>query len=122
MKLTVVKKKTQSKTTGVVCNTASCKEAEKKVESIKITAKIRIGIFKGFVTRVILFSMTTFTPHKTRSNKLPKTTSSCFGNVKKSVVIVRKNSGKRKKIVAVTIVPILSTIDEADLVFIIMSS
>lgn len=118
MKLIVVKKNTQSKTTGVDCKTASCSEAEKNVERMRITANKRIGKLSGLVVRVILFSTTTFMPQRTRRKRAPNTTRSCFGKVKKSVVIVRKKSGNSRKIVAVTIVPMLSSIDEADFVFI----
>ena len=73
------------------------------------------------MTNVILLSTTTFNPHKTRRNRLPKTIRICLGKVKKSVVTVRKKSGKRKKILAVTMVARLVKIDEADFVFIIIT-
>lgn len=95
-KFIVVKKNTQRSTTGVDCKIASCTELEKKVERIRATANKRTGIFNGFVTTVILFSTTTFTPHNTKRRRLPNTMRICFGKVKKSVVMVRKKRGKRR--------------------------
>ena len=61
---------------------------------------------RGFVKKVTFFSIAALTPHKTKRRREAKTTRSCFGKVKKSVVIVKKNTGKSKNTNAITIVAI----------------
>lgn len=63
-------------------------------------------MLRGFTRTVILFSVTTFIPHRIKRRRLPPTTKICFGKVKKSVVMVRKNKGNNKYITAVAIVAI----------------
>ena len=114
-KLTVVKKNTPRSMTGTVWRSASWRESEKKVERIRTTAKRSTGILRGLASTVIFFSRTTLIPHNNKSKRLPTTTRICFGKVKKSVVIVRKKTGKRRQTTAVTITAAESKNERADL-------
>ena len=74
-----------------------------------------MGKLSGLRRKVILFSTTTLIPQRTRSKREPMTISICFGNVKKSVVMVRKNRGNKRNIVAVIIVATDDKSDKTDL-------
>ena len=104
MKLIVVKKKSPKRITGTACNSASCLEIEKNVDTIRTPIKRRTGILRGFISIVTFFSTIVLIHQMIRRARDAKTISICFGNVKKSVVIVRKKIGKSKKTAAVKIV------------------
>jgi hypothetical protein len=70
---------------------------------------------RGLASIVIFFSRTILIPHNNRSNKAPKTTKICFGKVKKSVVVVRKKTGKSRQTTAVAITAADSINERADL-------
>lgn len=70
---------------------------------------------RGLRRKVILFSTTTFIPQRTNRSNDPITINICFGNVKKSVVIVKKNSGNKRKRVAVIMVATDDKNDKTDL-------
>lgn len=115
IKLVVVTKRTQRRITGTDWMIESWEEREKNVERIRTIAKRAIGKFKGFNRKVIFLSITTLIPHSTSKSSDPITIRICFGNVKKSVVMARKNKGNNRKIVAVRIVATDDTNDNADL-------
>ena len=119
MKLTVVKKNNPRSITGTDCSIASWREAEKRIERMRTTAKSRIGIFRGFMRIVTFFSITAFTPHNINKAREAPTKRICFGKVKKSVVIVRKKTGNRRKTVAVRIVATDVRAERAVLLFIV---
>ena len=95
--------------------TASCDESEKNVERIRTSPKRRIGKLSGLRRKVILFSTTTLIPQRTKSNSEPMTINICFGNVKKSVVMVRKKRGNKRNNVDVIIVAADDRSDKKDL-------
>lgn len=117
-KLIVVKKNRHKSITGRDCSRASCRDREKKVESINTTANKITGILRGFIRTVTFLSASALTPHNIRSRREAKTTRICFGKVKKSVVMVRKKTGNNKYTVAVSTVAIVVIKPIVDLLFI----
>ena len=94
---TIIKNSISEQITGTDCKSAS-KRLRDKIEEAKTTApKIKSGVVKGFEMRTIFLLRTVLTPQIIRSTRLAKITKSCFGNTKKSVVVVRKTIGRKNK-------------------------
>ncbi len=89
---------------GTACNNESNLFGVMIDETRTKTAKRKTGMLKGFNNNVIFPSIRDFIPHRIKRVSAPNTTMSCFGRVKKSVVLVRKKTGSNKNIAETIIV------------------
>jgi len=75
------------------------------MEERRITmANIIIGRLNGVMRRVIFFSRKILIDQRRRRKSVPKAIRICFGRMKRSVVLARKNEGTRKKRMAVEMI------------------
>ena len=92
----IIKNITVEAKTGMARESESYIFLERSDESKTATAKIPTGRLNGFEDKISFFSRTETTDQR-RSRILAETTRKiCLGRIKGSVVVVKKNRGKRK--------------------------
>ena len=100
----VAKKKRPRRITGRDCKRESCPKTEKIVERATKIINKRTGIFNGFERIVTFLSTIALTAQRIKSIRALITTIICFGKVKKSVVMVKKNTGNKRYTTAIKMV------------------
>ena len=91
-----------AKIKGTACWSESNLFLDNIEEAKIITVNIPIGRFKGLLVTTIFFSTKIFIVQIIKRIVKDAITSNCFGIMKKSVVWVRKNRGKRNNVIDIT--------------------
>src|SRR5205085_1839751 len=81
---------------------------ERIAEVIITTPKIINGRFKGDITKTNFFSMKILIAQQRSTIAVAAIRRTCFGSIKKSVIPVKKNVGRRKIVTVITTVVIVS--------------
>jgi len=77
-------------------------------ETRMVIAKTAIGKLRGLAFRIIFLAKRTFTPQRIIKISVAPIIKSCFGIMKKSVVLRRKNKGRKNKVREIINVEIVS--------------